>query len=497
MRSSGILLPISSLPSKYGIGCFSKEAYDFIDFLSDAKQSYWQILPIVPTGYGDSPYSSSSTFAGNSYFICLETLVNEGLIDKKDIDKIDFGKDKDYIDYSKIYNNRFKILKKAYENSSCNNDRDFVNFCKRNKKWLDDYSLYASIKSKYPVECTLWDKDLFNRDKKTLSKYARNNAKDIECRKYIQYLFEKQWKRLKKYANDRGIKIIGDLPIYVAMDSSDYWANPDMFMIDKDNLPVEVAGCPPDGFSADGQLWGNPLYDWKKHEAEDFAWWERRIRRCMQWYDTIRIDHFRGFEAFYCIPRGNKNARIGQWRKGPGMKLFNSLNKKIKNMDIIAEDLGFLNDDVIKLLKKSGYPGMKVLEFAFDSREESDYMPHNYERNCVVYTGTHDNQTACGWYDSLPKATKSHVDSYIGRNENSEPINIALIRLAMSSVADTCIIPMQDYLGLSDEARMNHPSTLGGINWRWRVRKRSFTKKLAKKIRRMTELYGRACRESN
>lgn len=490
MRTSGILLPISSLPSKYGIGSFSKEAYDFVDFLALSGQRYWQILPIVPTGYGDSPYASSSTFAGNPYFIALDNLAEEGLVDKRRLDKTDFGSE-DKIDYGKLYENRFKLLREAYDNSKCQKDSAFIEYCERNKDWLEDYALYDAIKSEYPIECTKWDESLFKREEKSLKEFAASHKEDIECCKYIQYVFDKQWFKLKAYANAKGIEIIGDLPIYVAVDSADFWANPQLFQVDQKGLPVDVAGCPPDYFTAKGQLWGNPLYAWDKHEETDFAWWERRMRRCQSWYDVVRIDHFRGFDEYYCIPRGREDAVIGEWRKGPGIKLFDSLNSKIENLNIIAEDLGLMTDSVIQLLKDTGYPGMKILEFAFEPGGRSEHAPHNMQSHCVIYTGTHDNQTVVGWYKDLDKETKAYADQYMGRrDEETEPIHISMIRTAMATVADTCIIPMQDYLGLGDEARMNLPSTLGN-NWVWRLKKGDLTKSLSEFILNLTKFYAR------
>ena len=490
MRCSGVLLPISSLPSKYGIGSFSKEAYDFVDFLVKAGQKYWQILPIVPTSYGDSPYASSSTFAGNPYFIALDSLAENGLISKKYLETLDFG-DSDKVDYGKLYENRFKALKEAYDNSDCQKDVQFQKFCKDNADWLEDYALYDAIKSVYPVECTKWDKKLFKRDKAALDSFATEHKEEIEFCKYIQYLFEKQWFQLKTYANKKGIEIIGDLPIYVAMDSADFWANPELFMVDKNGLPAEVAGCPPDFFSEKGQLWGNPLYDWEEHEKTGYSWWEKRMKRCQLWYDVIRIDHFRGFDEFYCIPRGKKDAVIGKWRKGPGMKLFHALNSKIKDLKIIAEDLGVMTDTVIQLLKDSGYPGMKILEFGFEPGGKSEHAPHNIPKNCVIYTGTHDNQTVAGWYKDLDKETKEYANRYMCRkDEKTEPIHISMVRTAMSTVADTCIIPLQDYLGLDDSARTNLPATLGN-NWMWRVKKMEMTDKLATFIMDLTKFYGR------
>lgn len=490
MRCSGVLLPISSLPSKYGIGSFSKEAYDFVDFLVKAGQKYWQILPIVPTGYGDSPYASCSTFAGNPYFIDLDELVTEGLLDRKLLLKTDFG-DSNRIDYGKLFETRFQVLKKAYLKSRCHLDEKFQSFCRDNEFWLKDYALYDAIKSVYPVSCTKWEKGLFQRNPETLEAFEREHEEEIEFCKYLQYVFDRQWRKLKKYANEKGIEIVGDLPIYVAMDSADFWANPELFEIDEEGLPTEVAGCPPDCFTEKGQLWGNPLYNWKKHEKTDYAWWEKRMKRCQDWYDVVRIDHFRGFDEFYCIPRDREDAVIGEWRPGPGIKLFKALNSKLSNLNIIAEDLGFVTDTVVELLKESGYPGMKILEFGFEPGGKSEHAPHHLPKHCVVYTGTHDNQTVTAWYEELDKETKAYADRYMNRKgRKPEPIHISMVKTAMATVADTCIIPMQDYLGLGREARMNLPATLGN-NWVWRMKASDMTEELAAFMMDLTKFYDR------
>jgi 4-alpha-glucanotransferase len=492
MRASGILLPVSSLPSKYGIGAFSKEAYRFVDSLKAAGQKYWQILPLGPTGYGDSPYQSFSTFAGNPYFIDLEELIEKGYITAKDCEDCDFGDDERYIDYGKMYEVRYVILQKAYEASNIAENDEFKKYVKKNAFWLEDYSLYMAIKNNFnSVSWMEWDEDIRLRKPEALKEYAGKLQKQVEFYQFLQFEFHIQWKKLKKYANKKGIKIIGDIPIYVALDSSDCWANTKLFQFDKNNMPKGVAGCPPDAFSKTGQLWGNPLYDWKYHEETHFEWWIQRIEYCFKLYDVVRVDHFRGFDEYYSIPFDAKTAIDGKWKKGPGYKLFDALNKKLGEMDIIAEDLGFLTDSVRALLKKTGYPGMKVLQFAFDSREESDYLPHNYDKNCIVYTGTHDNSTILGWYDEISKEDKQFSINYMN-NGLSKPEEIPwdFIRLAMASVAKICIVPIQEYLGLGSEARMNTPSTLGD-NWKWRLGEDDITESTIKKIYKMTKLYGR------
>lgn len=490
MRKSGILLPVSGIPSKYGIGTLSKQAYEFIDLLEMAGQTYWQILPLGPTGYGDSPYQSFSTFAGNPYYIDLETLIDDGYLTKKDCDKYDFGDNAEYIDYEKIYLSRFKALKKAFENSGIEQDKEFLKYIDENGYWLDDYALYMAVKNSFGgVSWIEWDEDIKLRKKAALAKYREKFKSEIAFYQFQQFIFAKQWTALKKYANKKKIQIIGDIPIYVAFDSADTWANPELFQLDEGCVPIAVAGCPPDSFSATGQLWGNPLYKWDYHKKTDYKWWMKRITYCYKLYDVVRIDHFRGFDEYYSIPYGDDTAEFGHWEKGPGFDIFKVMKETLGKKAVIAEDLGFLTKSVLKLVKKTGYPGMKILQFAFDSREESDYLPHNYTANSVVYTGTHDNDTVLGWYGSLNRHDKAFAKRYLNIRSNKD-INWEFIRTAMASVSDTCIIPMQDYLGLGSEARINIPSTLG-MNWRWRMLPDAFTVELAKRIRKMTKLYGR------
>ena len=491
MRKSGILLPISSLSSKYGIGTFSKEAYEFIDLLKETNQSLWQILPLGPTGYGDSPYQSFSTFAGNPYFIDLDQLVQEGLLTKEECESYDWGDSKKHVDYEKIYQSRFKILKIAYERSNIKEDGDYVDYCKENNWWLHDYALYMALKDSLNSKSWIeWDEDIKLRKLKQLSLYEESLKEDIEFYKYTQYLFFTQWSKLKAYANKNGVSIVGDIPIYVSLDSADTWSNPNLFQLDEDCNPIAVAGCPPDYFSESGQLWGNPLYDWKYNKDSDYSWWIKRIEHAFTLYDIVRIDHFRGFDEYYSIPYGNKDAIKGTWKKGPGIELFKAVQEKLGEVNIIAEDLGILTKSVVKLLKDTNYPGMKIIQFAFDSDDTNDYLPHNYDRNCVVYTGTHDNSTLCGWYSELDKKPKTMANNYINKSKESE-IHWDFICLAMSSVANTCIIPAQDYLGIGDKARINKPSTLEN-NWTWRMKKDSFDKKTIEKMKMLTKLYSRA-----
>ena len=416
MRRSGMLLPVASLPSKYGIGTFSKEAYDFVDMLHSAGQKLWQILPLGPTGYGDSPYQSFSTFAGNPYFIDLDQLVGEGLLTEEECNSYDWGNKSNYIDYEKVYLSRFKILRKAYKRSNIGDSKKFNAYCKKNSWWLDDYALYMSIKDSYDGKPWIeWDEEIRERKEDALLSYKRDLEEEIEFYKYLQYLFSQQWHKLKAYANKKGISIIGDIPIYVSLDSSDTWANPELFQLDKECLPTAVAGCPPDSFCETGQLWGNPLYDWEYHQFTDYEWWIKRIKYSFDLYDIVRIDHFRGFDEYYSIPYGDKTAVNGTWEKGPGIELFKYLRQELGEVDIIAEDLGFLTESVKQLLKDTGYPGMKILQFGFDSREDSDYLPHNYDRNCVVYTGTHDNNTISGWYKEISREDKKDKSADCGR----------------------------------------------------------------------------------
>lgn len=490
MRASGVLLPVSSLPSKYGIGSFSKEAFEFVDQLKRGGQKYWQILPLGPTGYGDSPYQSFSTFAGNPYFIDLETLIEEGLLTREECDSVDFTGHPAYVEYEKIYYGRFPVLKKAFQRFVP--DQVFYDFVEENKFWLEDYGLYMAVKNSLNgISWNEWEAGLKRRVPEVLEQKRQELAEEIQFVYFQQYEFMKQWSKLKQYANDNGIRIIGDIPIYVAFDSADAWANPELFQFDEACNPIGVAGCPPDAFAATGQLWGNPLYDWDYHRETGYAWWIQRLRYCYKLYDVVRVDHFRGFDEYYAIPFGHETAQYGKWEKGPGIELFQAVKKELGNVDIIAEDLGYLTESVIQLVKDTGYPGMKVLQFAFDSREESNYLPHCYPHNCVVYTGTHDNDTIRGWYEALiPEDRKMAVCYMNSQRTPGSEIHWDFIRLALASVADLAVIPLQDYLGLGSEARLNTPSTLGG-NWTWRMQKGAFTQDIVEKCRFMAQIYGR------
>ena len=488
MRKCGVLLAVSSIPSKYGIGAFSKEAYAFVDFLEKAGQNIWQILPLGPTGYGDSPYQSFSTFAGNPYYIDLEALIEEGLITKEECDSYDFGDNVEYIDYEKIYLSRFKALRTAYNNSNIAENPDFQKFIVDNAYWLDDYALYMAVKNENDSRgWNEWDEDIKLRKPEAVAMYKEKLKVEIEFYQFQQFYFAKQWFALKAYANEKGIEIVGDIPIYVAFDSADAWTNPELFQFDDTCTPTGVAGCPPDAFSATGQLWGNPLYDWEYHKSTGYDWWMKRIGYCYQLYDVVRIDHFRGFDEYYNIPYGDPTAENGKWMPGPGYDLFSTMKEKLGDKPVIAEDLGFLTDSVIELIDKTGYPGMKILQFAFDSRDESDYLPSKYTPNCVVYTGTHDNDTVVGWFNTIEGADKEFAKSYVGISDNNDPeLNWKFVRCAMASVADTAVIPIQDYLGLGTEARMNIPSTLG-INWKWRLKVDACTDELAQRMKELAK----------
>ena len=492
MRESGILLPVFALPSRYGIGSFSKEAYELIDFMKRAGQKKWQVLPLGVTSYGDSPYQSFSAFAGNPYFIDLDALHAWGLLQKEEYVSVDFGQERDTVDYGRLYRERRRILKIAYRRFDADGDRRYLDFCRRNSGWLEDYSLFMALKEKHGGRSwDQWEEPLRARDSEAVRTFREQEAQEIGFYWFEQYLFFAQWEALHRYAKEQGIEIIGDIPIYAAYDSADVWAEPALFQLDERLLPRAVAGCPPDGFSSTGQLWGNPLYDWEEHARTGYQWWIRRISHCLRLYDVLRVDHFRGFDAYYSIPAGESTAENGHWEQGPGIRLFETLREKLGELNIIAEDLGFLTDSVVELVRKTGFPGMKVLQFAFDSREESDYLPHNYDKNCVVYTGTHDNDTLLGWYQTMDDADREFSARYMNnRGTPPEEIHWDFIRLAMSSVADLCVIPIQDYLGLGSSARINTPSTLGN-NWKWRLREGQLTDSLAERIREMTELYGR------
>ena len=495
MRASGILMPVFSLPGPFGIGTLGKEAFAFVDFLAEAKQAFWQILPIGPTGYGDSPYQSCSAFAGNPYFIDLDILRKKGLLKKGEYGAKECCTNEGAVDYAALYHSRYGILRKAFARFSTWYPDDYYRFCYEQGWWLEDYALYMAIKDALGgISWSEWPAELKDREEAALNQKREELAGEVAFYKFQQFMFLKQWKALKAYANEKGIRIIGDIPIYVAFDSADTWANPVLFQFDEDNQPKAVAGCPPDAFSATGQLWGNPLYKWDYHKSTGYAWWLLRLAHVFKLYDTVRIDHFRGFDEYYSIPFGDQTAERGHWEKGPGMDLFNTVKEKLGDVDVIAEDLGYLTESVIEMVKESGYPGMKVLQFAFDSREESDYLPHNYERNCVVYTGTHDNDTILGWYYVMSEEDREFSKEYMGNAKSTdEELPWDFIRMSMESVANLAVTPMQEFLGLGTEARINYPSTLGN-NWKWRLLPGQFTPELAKRIHRLTQITARSAK---
>lgn len=489
MRTSGILLPVSSIPSPYGIGNLGKKAFEFINFLHEAGQSYWEILPIGPTGCGDSPYQSFSAFAANPYLIDLDSLAEQGLLRKDEIESFHFGDNPERVDYGALFTSRFKILQLAAGRFPAA-DAGFVRFCSENSQWLEDYTLFMALKHEHNMlPFQEWPDDLRLREPSALGAARERLAFEMRFWEITQYWFYTQWNALKDYAHENGISIIGDLPIYVSPDSSDLWAHSELFQVDENKRPIDVAGCPPDAFTSDGQLWGNPLYDWDAHAATGYRWWVERLASAAKVYDVVRIDHFRGFAGYYAVPAGSRNARNGVWRKGPGIALIDALKKELPRLPIFAEDLGYLTDDVRQLLKESGFPGMKVLQFAFSAYEKSDYLPHNHCRNCVVYTGTHDNTTTAAWQQTVPQEDAAFARNYLGIGPEGNLAH-AIIRAAQASVADTCIIPLQDYMELGAEARINTPGTSEG-NWCWRVRPDSLTHELAQQIYEMTELYGR------
>ena len=493
-RSSGILFHPTSLPGKYGIGTLGKEAYAFIDFLKKSRQKLWQIFPLGPTGYGDSPYQSFSSFAGNPYLIDFDLLIEAHLLSEEDLRDVFFGDNEEYIDYGAIYNQKYPLLRKAYENfkSSDNHEmrENLEHFKRENASWLNDYSLYISLKNHFNgLPWNEWVHDIKNREHGAMEHYKNELADDIEYHNFIQFLFFKQWGDVKRYANENGIKIIGDIPIFVAADSSDAWANPEIFLFDKERKPVKVAGVPPDYFSATGQLWGNPLYNWEKLRDTNYNWWVERVRSNLSTCDIIRIDHFRGFEAYWAVPYGDDTAINGQWEPGPGIDLFNAIKSQLGELPIIAEDLGLMTQGVIDLREATGFPGMKILGFAFDSGEENDYLPHTYTKNCVVYTGTHDNDTLIGWFQKAKEEDRQFARDYLNSRSDDE-IHWDAIRGAWSSVANMAISPVQDFLGLGSEARINTPGVAAG-NWQWRLRHGVLTDELAERIAKLTRVYSR------
>lgn len=495
-RSAGVIMHIASLPGKFGIGTFGKEAYEYVEFLYKSGMRYWQILPLGQTGYGDSPYQSFSAFAGNPYFIDFDILKDEGILSKAEYINENYGDNEEYIDYGLLFNIKYIVLRRAYENFKKSHNfllkEYFESFKEENNWWLDNYSLYMAVKGKFNLASWQeWDDDIKKRRPEAIELYRNELSDEIEFWSFIQFLFFKQWNELKSYANEKGIKIIGDMPIYVAEDSADVWSNPEAYLIYEETLkPISIAGCPPDAFSEIGQLWGNPLYDWNYMEKTGYKWWIKRVEESLKLYDVVRIDHFRGFESYWEIPYGDTTAINGEWVKGPGIKLFNAIKESLGEINVIAEDLGFLTKEVKEFLEETGFPGMKVLQFAFDEREESNYLPHTYTNNCIAYTGTHDNDTFRGWFELTGnKSDVKYCKEYLALTEE-EGYNWGFIRGAWASVADVSIALMQDFLNLGNETRVNFPSTLGE-NWKWRIKEGSYNTELADKIYKYTKMYGR------
>lgn len=494
-RVAGILLPITSLPSPYGIGGFSQEAYRFVDWLCEAGQSFWQILPLGQTGYGDSPYQSFSSRAGNPYMISLEALCKEGLLTEAECEAESAQGEAERVDYGRVYQTRYPLLRLAFERSKQMESDARERWIGSAGAWLEEYALFMAIKEHLGgIPLSQWHEELRLRNPSALERCRQELSQEIEFQKFMQAEFFLQWNELKNYANERGIRIIGDLPIYVSADSVDVWTDPELFLLDESGIPTAVAGCPPDAFTPLGQLWGNPLYRWEAHERSNFGWWRERLAFAFTLYDGVRIDHFRGFDAYYSIPYGAENAVNGHWEQGPGMALFEALKPVTEGREVIAEDLGYMTDSVRRLVLESGFAGMKVLQFGFDSGDrafQSEYLPHRYPENSAVYPGTHDNPTLLGWLSSLNGDEVAMVRDYLWDHHTpTEQLGDALIALLMRSTSRICVVPLQDYLGLDDSARMNRPSTTEG-NWSWRVRADQLTDDLAYHIRRLCVIGGR------
>jgi len=490
MRSSGILMHITSLPGPYGVGTMGKAAYRFIDFLQKAGQKYWQILPVGPTGYGDSPYQTYCTYSGNHYLIDLDLLVEDGLLQQEEITSVHWCENPVRVDYGTLFEQRLPVLRKAFARFDRQNS-SYRSFVEQEAYWLQEYALFMATKAHFGGKpWSEWPEDIRNHEEEAVKAYRSKLSEEIELQQFLQYEFFTQWKAVRSYAHEHGIKIIGDIPIYVPLDSSDVWSEPDSFQLDEQRRPKCVAGVPPDYFSADGQLWGNPLYDWDKMKKDGYSWWIQRVRAAAEIFDVIRVDHFRGIESYWSVPYGEATAKNGVWVKGPGMDLIRAIKDEMPDLEFIAEDLGFLTPEVIELVEESGFPGMKVLEFAFDPREPSDYLPHTYERNCICYTGTHDNETLVQWAGVASEESYDFACRYLAKRED-ETICRAVIRAGMASVSNLFVAQMQDWLELGAEARMNHPGVVDGNNWRWRLKDGQLTDKLAEEIHELAALYGR------
>ncbi len=492
-RSSGILLHPTSLPGKYGVGTLGNEAYKFVDFLIKSKQKLWQILPLGPTGYGASPYQCFSAFAGNPVLIDLEKLVESGYLNVEDLETAEIF-DNSKFDYDKAFNFKKPLLVKAFKNFKIMDDvlekSKFEVFYSNNSSWLDDYSLFRSLMEYFDGKSWQdWDEDIKLRESAAIQRYTEDLSEKIEFHKFTQYLFFKQWLEVKAYANENGIKIIGDIPIFVSFDSSDAWANPEIFLFDEDRKPVSVAGVPPDYFSETGQLWGNPLYNWEVLKETNFKWWVERVEKNLEISDIIRLDHFRGFSNYWSIPYGAKTAINGEWIPAPGKELFETIREHLGVLPIIAEDLGIITHDVHELRDYFGFPGMKILQFAFDPHNESTHLPHTYSKNTVVYTGTHDNETTLGWFYSTYEESRNFAKNYLKIN-TEKSVTWQFIQAAWASVSNIAIAPMQDFLELGNEARMNTPGTIFE-NWQWRLKDGELSDSLAIRLKDLTKLYFR------
>ncbi len=488
MRASGILMHLTSLPGPYGVGTMGKAAYNFIDFLEKSSQRYWQILPLTPTGYGDSPYQSCSAFAGNPYLIDLELLAEEGLLKEEEITVCNWGDSPERVDFGLLYENRLGLLGKAYARYE-DTDEAFAKFRARNDSWLPQYADYMALKDQNGGKPWYQWKDSLKycyRENANVSLHA--SYEDIQFYCFVQFLFARQWNALRDYAHSKGVSIIGDVPIYVPYDSVEVWSAPWLFQLDESLTPTAVAGCPPDYFNKNGQLWGNPLYRWDVMQEDGYRWWIRRLQGAARWYDVIRIDHFRAFAGYYAIPFGEETAKNGQWLPGPGMDFIHRVKEKLPGLSMIAEDLGFLTEDVHKLRDGSGFPGMKVLEFAFDGSPDNAYLPYNHIKNSVCYTGTHDNMPLKQWFAEEAPAVTARALEFMGDCQN--PV-WGMIRMAFASVADISIVQLQDFLELGGEGRMNFPGTASG-NWTWRARPEFLQNDaLSERIKSLTRIYGR------
>lgn len=485
-RSSGILLHITSLPNRYGIGSLGAEAREFVDFLVESGQKLWQICPLGPTGYGDSPYQVYSSFAGNHLLIDLDMLVKSRLLTVSDLTDVpEFNSQ--FVEYQRVHEFKESILRKAYDRFKKKQPKKFEAFVKKNAEWLDDYAFFMALKKDNNGESWLdWPEVIRSRDPKVLEERRKKLAAEITYQQFLQYIFRQQWDKLKKYANDNNVQIIGDIPIYPSMDSADVWSNPSYFQFDEDLNPVAVSGCPPDDFSLTGQLWGNPLYNWEKLEEDEYSWWVKRIESLMKMVDIIRIDHFLGFEHYWSVPYGSPTAENGVWKQGPGHKLFSQIQKQLGNLPIIAEDLGAISPEVERLRDDFKFPGMKILQFAFGDGEDNPYLPHNFPKNSVVYTGTHDNETTVGWFQNIPEHIKNHVRNYLSYLKFTDwEVGWKMIEAALDSQAVFAIAPLTDYIGLDNQARFNEPGTVGNHNWSWRFTNGMLTPEMAKAIKRM------------